>query len=88
MAALATIAPFGFSFDPVRLLTAYRSLGCTACQFYRSEENPPSAAEALRPHAVDICSRVESAPGIKDIELLERLFEEVRNVQSSSTDPS
>lgn len=48
MAALATIAPFGFSFDPVRLLTAYRSLGCTACQFYRSEENPPSAAEALR----------------------------------------
>jgi phosphoribosylanthranilate isomerase len=51
-------------------------------------DNVRRAAEALRPHAVDICSRVESAPGIKDIELLERLFEEVRNVQSSSTDPS
>jgi phosphoribosylanthranilate isomerase len=50
-------------------------------------DNVRSAAEAIRPHAVDICSRVESAPGIKDIELLERLFEEVRDVQSS-TDPS
>lgn len=48
MAALATIAPFGFSFDPVRLLTAYRSLGCTTCQFYRNEASPPGAAEALR----------------------------------------
>lgn len=48
MAALATIAPFGFSFDPVRLLTAYGRLGCTTCQFYRSDERPTSTADALR----------------------------------------
>lgn len=48
MAALATIAPFGFSFDTVRLLRAYRELGCSTCQFYRNEESPPGVAEALR----------------------------------------
>lgn len=49
-------------------------------------DNVRRAAESLRPFAVDICSRVESAPGIKDAELLRRLFEEVRNVQIA--DPS
>jgi phosphoribosylanthranilate isomerase len=44
-------------------------------------ENVRRAVEASRPHAVDVCSRVESAPGIKDPELLRRLFEEVRNAQ-------
>lgn len=44
-------------------------------------DNVRRAAESLRPFAIDICSRVESAPGIKDAELLRRLFEEVRNVQ-------
>ncbi len=47
MAALATIAPFGFSFDPVRLLSAYRALGCRTCQFYRNDDNPPRLSEAL-----------------------------------------
>lgn len=44
-------------------------------------DNVRRAVEAGRPYAVDVCSRVESAPGIKDPELLRRLFEEVRNAQ-------
>jgi phosphoribosylanthranilate isomerase len=44
-------------------------------------DNVRRAVEAGRPFAVDVCSRVESAPGIKDPELLRRLFEEVRNAQ-------
>jgi sugar phosphate isomerase/epimerase len=51
MAPLATIAPFGFSFDPARLLRAYRAIGCRSCQFYRNDDNPPSLAEALRASA-------------------------------------
>lgn len=49
-------------------------------------DNARGAIESLRPFAIDICSRVESAPGIKDAALLARLFEEVRNVQIA--DPS
>lgn len=48
MPALATVAPFGFAFDPVRLLRAYREAGITTAQFYRNEQNPPTLAEALR----------------------------------------
>jgi phosphoribosylanthranilate isomerase len=44
-------------------------------------DNVREAITLVRPFAVDICSRVESAPGIKDPELLRRLFEEVRNAQ-------
>ncbi len=44
---LATTAPFGFDFDPVRLLAAYRALGCTRAQFYRNEDNAPTVAQAL-----------------------------------------
>jgi phosphoribosylanthranilate isomerase len=44
-------------------------------------DNVRRAVEASRPFAVDVCSRVESAPGIKDPELLRRLFEEVRNAE-------
>lgn len=47
-------------------------------------DNVRQAIEASRPFAVDVCSRVESAPGIKDPELLRRLFEEVRNAQSQT----
>ena len=42
-------------------------------------DNARRAVEAARPYAVDVCSRVESAPGIKDLELLRRLFQEVRD---------
>ena len=41
--------------------------------------NAARAVAACRPFAIDVCSRVESAPGIKDPELLRRLFEEVRH---------
>lgn len=44
-------------------------------------DNVRQAIGAARPFAVDVCSRVESAPGIKDPELLRRLFEEVRNAE-------
>ena len=47
-------------------------------------DNVRQAIAASRPFAVDVCSRVESAPGIKDPELLLRLFEEVRNAQSQT----
>jgi phosphoribosylanthranilate isomerase len=42
-------------------------------------DNVRRAVEAARPYAIDVCSRVESAPGIKDLELLRRLFQEVRD---------
>ncbi|PYQ67599.1 MAG: N-(5'-phosphoribosyl)anthranilate isomerase [Acidobacteria bacterium] len=42
-------------------------------------DNARRAVEAARPWAIDVCSRVESAPGIKDPELLRRLFQEVRH---------
>jgi phosphoribosylanthranilate isomerase len=47
-------------------------------------DNVRRAIEASRPYAVDVCSRVESAPGIKDPELLRQLFQEVRNAQSQA----
>lgn len=42
---------------------------------------PGNVSEAVRcrPFAVDVCSRVESAPGIKDAHRLERFFLEVRH---------
>ncbi|HYE02219.1 MAG TPA: sugar phosphate isomerase/epimerase [Phycisphaerales bacterium] len=48
MAALATIAPFGFDFDTPRLLAAYAALGCRSCQFYRNEAAPPDPATVAR----------------------------------------
>lgn len=44
-------------------------------------DNVQEAIAVVRPFAVDVCSRVESAPGLKNPELLRRLFEEVRNAQ-------
>lgn len=41
-------------------------------------DNVRRAVAACRPYAVDVCSRVESAPGVKDREKMRRLFEEVR----------
>jgi sugar phosphate isomerase/epimerase len=48
MPDLATIAPFGFDFDPARFLGAYRSIGARTAQFYRHRERPPSVRDALR----------------------------------------
>ena len=47
-------------------------------------DNVRRAVEAARPWGVDVCSRVESSPGIKDLELLRRLFLEVRNGETQS----
>lgn len=46
--------------------------------------NVRQAIAAGRPFAVDVCSRVEKTPGIKDPELLRRLFEEVQHGQAQS----
>jgi phosphoribosylanthranilate isomerase len=47
-------------------------------------DNVRRAIAASHPFAVDVCSRVESAPGIKDPELLRRLFQEVQHAQAPS----
>jgi phosphoribosylanthranilate isomerase len=47
-------------------------------------DNARRAAAGARPYALDVCSRVESAPGIKDIGLLRRLFEEVRHGETQT----
>jgi phosphoribosylanthranilate isomerase len=41
--------------------------------------NVRAAVRAARPWGVDVCSRVESAPGIKDPALLAALFREIRD---------
>ncbi len=47
-------------------------------------DNVRQAVAASRPFAVDVCSRVESAPGVKDVELLRRLFLEVRHGETQT----
>ncbi len=47
-------------------------------------DNARRAAESVRPYAIDVCSRVESRPGIKDLELLRRLFQEVRHGETQT----
>lgn len=47
-------------------------------------DNARRAAASVRPYALDVCSRVESAPGIKDLGLLRRLFEEVRHGETQT----
>ncbi|HVR06735.1 MAG TPA: phosphoribosylanthranilate isomerase [Thermoanaerobaculia bacterium] len=46
--------------------------------------NVRQVVATLRPFAVDVCSGVESAPGRKDPQLLQQLFEEVSNGQVRS----
>jgi phosphoribosylanthranilate isomerase len=48
-------------------------------------DNARRAVAAVRPYALDVCSRVESAPGIKDLELLRRLFQEVRHGETPTS---
>jgi phosphoribosylanthranilate isomerase len=45
-------------------------------------ENVRAVLAAARPWGVDVCSRIESRPGIKDAERVRRLVEEVRNAQA------
>jgi phosphoribosylanthranilate isomerase len=69
-----------WSYDSVAGLAARRRL------FVAGGLRPENARQAVlgsRPFGVDVCSGVESAPGIKDRELLERFFEEVRNGQGT-----
>jgi len=47
-------------------------------------DNVRQAVAGVRPWAVDVCSRVESAPGLKDLELLRRLIEEVRHGETQT----
>jgi phosphoribosylanthranilate isomerase len=47
-------------------------------------DNVRRAVAGVRPWAVDVCSRVESSPGIKDLGLLRRLFQEVRNGETET----
>lgn len=47
-------------------------------------DNVRRAVETARPWGVDVCSRVESAPGLKDPELLLRLFLEVRHGETQT----
>jgi phosphoribosylanthranilate isomerase len=46
--------------------------------------NARRAVESVRPYAIDVCSRVESRPGSKDLELLRRLFQEVRHGETQT----
>jgi phosphoribosylanthranilate isomerase len=47
-------------------------------------DNARRAVESVRPYAIDVCSRVESRPGSKDLELLLRLFQEVRHGETQT----
>lgn len=43
-------------------------------------ENVAEAVAAVRPHAVDVCSGVETAPGRKSLQLIRRFVEQVKAV--------
>jgi phosphoribosylanthranilate isomerase len=46
--------------------------------------NVRAAVAAARPWGIDVCSRVESAPGVKARALLEALFREIRDGEAQS----
>ncbi|MCP3960272.1 MAG: phosphoribosylanthranilate isomerase [bacterium] len=46
--------------------------------------NVGAAIAAARPYGIDLCSGVEAGPGKKDPELLRRLFEEIRDGETST----
>jgi phosphoribosylanthranilate isomerase len=48
-----------------------------------TEENVGQAIAAVVPHAVDVCSGVESAPGVKDHQAIEDFITAVRRANSS-----
>ncbi|HEX8722282.1 MAG TPA: phosphoribosylanthranilate isomerase [Pyrinomonadaceae bacterium] len=45
-------------------------------------DNVAAAVAAVRPYAVDVCSGVETSPGRKSLELIRRLVEGVKEVDS------
>lgn len=47
-------------------------------------DNVARALASCRPFSVDVCSRIESAPGIKDPELLRRFLTEVKHAQTDT----
>lgn len=64
MARLSTVAAFGFAdFDPPVVLDLYRRLGCTSCQFYRNEQNPPTPAE-VKTITSDVGLPIDSIHGV------------------------
>lgn len=48
-----------------------------------TEQNVGQAIAAVAPHAVDVCSGVESAPGVKDHQAIEDFITAVRTANSS-----
>jgi phosphoribosylanthranilate isomerase len=63
------------------------ALGLPSRLFLAGGIGPDNARQAAEvgPHALDVCSRVESTPGIKDVGMLRRLFEEVRHVKTPTS---
>lgn len=47
--------------------------------------NVRAAIAAARPYGIDLCSGLEARPGVKDPELLARLFTEIRDGESPTT---
>ncbi len=47
-------------------------------------KNVRAAIVAAKPYGIDLCSGVEAEPGRKDPELLERLFEEIRDGETAT----
>lgn len=47
-------------------------------------DNVRRALAVCRPYAVDACSRIESAPGVKDPSLLRRFLSEVKHAQTDT----
>lgn len=48
-------------------------------------ENVTKAIEVVRPFGVDVCSGVETAPGVKDLQLVSNFISNVRKVEGSLT---
>jgi phosphoribosylanthranilate isomerase len=51
-----------------------------------TERNVAQAIKIVRPYAVDVSSGIESAPGVKDGEKMQKFVEEVRSADRNNTD--